>query len=84
MLPSFNEYAGAGYYVHHDGKYKALIRRSPRIGKRWYRRHWYSGAKIYGNYITPLFGPYYFKHTAKKVAMLHLNTLKEHKKLDSQ
>ena len=85
MLPPFNEYIGAGYYIHHDGKYQALIRRTKNIGRRWY-----SGASMHENHTTPLFnpyflfGPYYFKHTAKKVAMLHLNTLKEHKKLDSQ
>lgn len=81
MLPHFNEYIGAGYYIHYDGKYEALIRRTKNIGKRWY-----SGASMHENHTAPLFlfGPYYFKHTAKKVAMLHLNILKERNKLHSE
>lgn len=72
MLPSFNEYMGAGYYVHYDNKYNAIIRKTNKKHRRWY-----GGACLHEEKSVPLFGPYYFKRTAKKVALLHLNALKE-------
>jgi hypothetical protein len=63
-MKSFNEYLGAGYWTYVDGEYRAVIKIS--------HNGWYGGACTNVERSVPLHGPYFFKRTAKKVALKYL------------
>ena len=68
-MRSFNVYLGGGYWIHEDGKYRAIIKIT--------REGWYGGACTNAERTIPLHGPYAFRRTAKKVALEYLALIRE-------